>query len=509
MVVLAASIVTKTGKALVSRQYVDMSRIRIEGLLAAFPKLIGSGRQHTYVETENVRYVYQPLETLHLLVVTNKSSNILEDLEILRILAKIVPDYAQSLDEEGITKAAFDLLFAFDEVISLGYKENVTLQQVRQNTEMESHEEKLYKMIIQSKRQEAIQNMRQKAQEIDRAKMESAKAGRGMASYSPTPSMGSRAVDLDNTPTYMSQNAPTAFSTSRPGAEGAKPAKKGMQLGKAKKANDFLDSLRAEGEVMNVEAAPAAVGVAAPMIVPSEPVSIVVDEKLMVVLNKDGGVESMEVNGGMALQVLNEEDSRLKVNVSAGQNTGFQMKTHPNIDKALYSSQSVLGLKDPQKPFPAGSPLGILKWRMQTTDESMVPLLINCWPSASGGESYVNIEYESTTDFDLQNVAIAIPLPALASTPKVNQVDGDWRYDARKSIMLWSIDIIDASNRTGSLEFVVPNTRPESFFPVTVNFNATRTLCQVEVADVISLETGNPIKYALRTQLQTDGYEVV
>jgi len=59
------------------------------------------------------------------------------------------------------------------------------------------------------------------------------------------------------------------------------------------------------------------------------------------------------------------------------------------------------------------------------------------------------------------------------------QVDGDWRYDARKSIMLWSIDIIDDSNRTGSLEFVVPNTRPESFFPVTVNFNATKTLCQV------------------------------
>lgn len=50
-----------------SRQYVDMSRIRIEGLLAAFPKLIGSGRQHTYVETENVRYVYQPLDvSLHL-----------------------------------------------------------------------------------------------------------------------------------------------------------------------------------------------------------------------------------------------------------------------------------------------------------------------------------------------------------------------------------------------------------------------------------------------------------
>lgn len=52
---------------------------------------------------------------------------------------------------QGIEEAAFTLLFAFDEVISLGYKENVTVSQVKQNIEMESHEEKLHKMIIQSK----------------------------------------------------------------------------------------------------------------------------------------------------------------------------------------------------------------------------------------------------------------------------------------------------------------------------------------------------------------------
>ena len=75
----------------------------------------------------------------------------------------------------------------------------------------------------------------------------------------------------------------------------------------------------------------------------------------------------------------------------------------------------------------------------------------------------------------------SVPVSRLQNLQKdtLLQVDGDWRYDARKSIMLWSIDIIDASNRTGSLEFVVPSTRPEAFFPVTVNFNATRTLCQV------------------------------
>ena len=59
---------------------------------------------------------------------------------------------------------------------------------------------------------------------------------------------------------------------------------------------------------------------------------------------------------------------------------------------------------------------------LQTTDEGKVPLLINCWPSASGADSYVNIEYESTVDFDLHNVAIAIPVTSASSAPRINQV---------------------------------------------------------------------------------------
>jgi hypothetical protein len=149
----------------------DMSRIRIEGLLAAFPKLVGSGKQHTYVETENVRYVYQPMENLFLLLVTNKQSNILEDLETLRLISKLVPEYVPALDEEGICKMAFELIFAFDEVISLGHKENVTLGQVKQYVEMESHEERLHKLVIESKINDTKDLMKQKASEIDKNKV--------------------------------------------------------------------------------------------------------------------------------------------------------------------------------------------------------------------------------------------------------------------------------------------------------------------------------------------------
>lgn len=86
------------------------------------------------------------MEELYLLLITNKASNIIQDIETLRLLAKgtltsclycnptmdnliniyaciyvctVVPDIAgatNSLNEDKITQKCFDLIFAFDEV---------------------------------------------------------------------------------------------------------------------------------------------------------------------------------------------------------------------------------------------------------------------------------------------------------------------------------------------------------------------------------------------------------
>lgn len=61
----------------------------------------------------------------------------------------------------------FDLVFAFDEVITNGgHRESITLAQIQTNLLMESHEEKLHQMIEQSKMTQAKEEGDRKAKEF-------------------------------------------------------------------------------------------------------------------------------------------------------------------------------------------------------------------------------------------------------------------------------------------------------------------------------------------------------
>lgn len=134
-----------------------MTRARIDSLLASFPKVIPTNTQHTSVETTDVRYVYQPLEDLYIVLITNKASNILQDIETLHLFARVVSDMCRSADQREISRNQFEILEAFDEIVSLGYRESVNLMQVRNILEMESHEEKIQDIIARVSRPKSYQ----------------------------------------------------------------------------------------------------------------------------------------------------------------------------------------------------------------------------------------------------------------------------------------------------------------------------------------------------------------
>ncbi|RRT72627.1 hypothetical protein GW17_00003109 [Ensete ventricosum] len=84
-----------------------------------------------------------------------------------------------------------------------------------------------------------------------------------------------------------------------------------------------------------------------------------------------------------------------------------------------------------------------------------------------------------------------------------------YRYDSRNSTLEWSILLIDHSNRSGSMEFVVPPADSSLFFPIAISFTAASTYSDVKVVNVMPLRGNAPPKYSQRIQLISDTYQVI
>ena len=97
-------------------------------------------------------------------------------------------------------------------------------------------------------------------------------------------------------------------------------------------------------------------------------------EKITVVAGRDGGVDNMEVTGMMQLRISDQQYGRIQVYVEKDLEKNIQLQTHPNVDKNLFSSESIIAMKQEGKSFPLNNDIGVLKWRFQTTSEDMLPL---------------------------------------------------------------------------------------------------------------------------------------
>lgn len=98
------------------------------------------------------------------------------------------------------------------------------------------------------------------------------------------------------------------------------------------------------------------------------------EDKLVVRLGRDGGLQTFELSGLLTLRISDEKFGRIKVKLENADQRGIQLQTHPNVDKELFKTKGLIGLKNPAKPFPLNTDVGVLKWRYQTQDESAIPL---------------------------------------------------------------------------------------------------------------------------------------
>ncbi|KAF7636772.1 Coatomer subunit delta [Meloidogyne graminicola] len=532
MVLIAASVFTKSGKALVTRQYVsDMTRARLEGLLDAFPKLTSdkNQRQHTFVETDSVRYVYQPLDNIYMVLITTKASNILEDLETLRLFARLIPEYCRSNDEAEIANKAFDLIFAFDEVVVLGYRENVNLAQVRTFTDMDSHEERVFNQMQIAQQKAALSLMKEKEKEIKR--QEKLKkhlkggvigASKGISSLQARAEITSAVKDSTTTET-TGGNIFGSFKKSAPIAGGGKA----LKLGGKSAANEdvFLQQLCAEGEKLNVAKGQGTTSVVESTDKSSDtPVNFKCIEKLNVTYNRVGRILSAETQGSISLTISDPKFNNVVIKIAndvaklPGYSAhtegieedqdlkGVQIQIHPNLDKKQWQSSSILRLKSEQKPYPVGVDVSLLKWNLKMNDAT-IPLTLNCWPNEMPNGCMVSVEYTlERLDLELCNVQITIPLPP-ATAPLISECEGSYEYIKSKSQLVWTLTSIDKTNKNGTLEFSTPNGHTDHFFPVNIRFSSLDSCCKITVESVERAD--EQILFSNEQSLITEKYEIV
>ncbi|KAL8789954.1 MAG: hypothetical protein Q9213_000840 [Squamulea squamosa] len=512
MVVLAASICTRGGKAVLSRQFREVSRSRIEGLLASFPKLADSGTQHTTVEQDNVRYVYQPLDELYMVLITNRQSNILQDIDSLHLFAQVVSSICKSLDEREILRNAYELLSAFDELVALGYRENLSLAQIKTFLEMESHEERIQEIISRNKELEATEDRKRKAKHIELQRKEMARSGRGAVprtpSY-PTYTPSSRTSVVDSYDTYEAEKNRSLKTSASKG--------KGMQLGKKSKTTDMFEKVRGDLRTTAEDSTPLVPNTqpAAPVdkapsarmstSLDQESIHVTIAESITAKMSREGALSSFSVKGDLQLRIADPSLTKVKLDLTANATYNAQFRTHPNVDKALFSSAKAVQLKDPSKGFPANQSVGVLRWSASTAAEApnVLPITFTAWVNKGSDESWnIMVEYELTGDDSLRDVSVNIPYatsePAISSFDAVYEVSGD--------SLEWKIGNVDESIPSGAFEFEAQAEDEGEFFPMSVRFSKTKPCVDVDVKSVTLVDMDQEMSFTRDVRSVADSY---
>ncbi|CAK7198189.1 coatomer subunit delta [Sporothrix eucalyptigena] len=509
MVVLAASICTRGGKAVLSRLFREMPRSRVEALLASFPKLADSGTQHTTVEQDNVRFVYQPLDELYMVLITNLQSNILQDIDSLHLFAQVVTGLCKSLDEREITRNAFELLSAFDELVTQGYRENLTMSQIKTFMEMESHEERIQEIIARNKELEATEERKRKAKQLEMQRKESARRGISSAPRTPvyptyTPPVQTTTETYDSYEAEKKKNRPT---TTLKG--------KGMQLGKKSKTTDMFERVR--GEL----GAEADLHVAAPAPAPQpaaehstvgrssttldrDAIHIVVNESVNAKLTRDGVVNSLAISGDLNLRVADASLTKIKLNLDAQATHGAQFRTHPNVDKNLFNSSRIIQMSNTAKGFPVNQSVGVLRWRAspKVDDTSALPISFTVWVNKDGdGNCTLTVEYELTGGEALDDVVVSIPFSV---EPTVSSFDAN--YEVAGDSIEWHVGSVDEGSSSGSFEFDAQTDDENEFFPMQVRFTKSTPFISVDVNSVELVEMGEEVTFSKDVKCTADNY---
>jgi len=230
-----------------------------------------------------------------------------------------------------------------------------------------------------------------------------------------------------------------------------------------------------------------------------DPVKVDIEEHIKAKLEVEGGLSGeVEVIGDFKVTVLDANKADLVCFKLSPQDTSFKYKVHPNLNKAS-QAQNILEVRDASKAYRANMEAPLVKWRLASSSEDLLPISLSCWPSQTADGTTIILEYELTAnDICLEDVHIVFPCPPSGKPSIASAEPGEAVYDAGNHQVHWVIPQIDArEGSSGTLEFQAA-ADTASLLPY--QFTAVRrgaTKCPMEILECYHQERKDAITYAL------------
>ena len=266
-----------------------------------------------------------------------------------------------------------------------------------------------------------------------------------------------------------------------------------MQLGKKSKTTDMFERVRGDLGTQVEESVPLVSNaqpiVTAPKVPPArnstssdrDAIHITVIENISAKFSREGNLKSFNVKGDLQLRISDATLTKVKLDLLANATYGAQFRTHPMVDKALFTGSKTIQLKDTTRGFPANNSVGVLRWSANVAADSTdaLPITFTVWVNKGADESWnLTVEYDLTGGDSLRDVAVTIPYAT--SEPAVSSFDA--MYEVSGDSLEWTIGPVDESNATGSFEFEAQAEDESEFFPMKVRFSKTQPLVEVDVS---------------------------
>lgn len=85
-------ICNKNAKILLARQFLKMNHLELNELVVQFTRNIESCKESTHIESDTDLYVFIPIDTLYLVIISSKNTNIVESIEIIKLVFRLIQD---------------------------------------------------------------------------------------------------------------------------------------------------------------------------------------------------------------------------------------------------------------------------------------------------------------------------------------------------------------------------------------------------------------------------------